>query len=206
MEILLASTNPHKIEEFNRLFLGSGIRVMGPGGSGPAPLNVPETGQTFLENAMLKALAYMEAYSIPALADDSGICVDALAGAPGVRSARFGPPYLDDAGRVTYLLDQMRDIPPPKRTAHYVCTLVLAGPSDEPIIATGMCYGEVAAEPHEGSTGFGYDPVFIVPSYGTTVSKLTPEQKDTVGHRGKAVRRLLHALRQKSPGTGTLKG
>jgi XTP/dITP diphosphohydrolase len=205
MVILLATTNLHKIEEFNRLFSGTDIRVVAPGGNGPAPLHVPETGQTFTENAMLKALAYVQAYSIPVMADDSGLCVDALAGAPGVRSARFGSPDLDDAGRVTYLLDQMKDITPPKRTAHYVCVLVLASPNDEPVIGAGMCYGELATQPRSGTTGFGYDPIFIVPTFGKTISELTPEQKDTVGHRGRAVGRLVSALRQKSLSTGTLK-
>jgi XTP/dITP diphosphohydrolase len=121
--------------------------------------------------------------------------VDALAGAPGVRSARFGPPELDDAGRTRYLLACLVDIPPPRRGAHYTCCLALARAEQPLLVVTGHCYGVISEHVVPGPTGFGYDPVFLLPSLGRTISQLTPEQKDAVGHRGRAVRALLRAIR-----------
>jgi XTP/dITP diphosphohydrolase len=205
MELLLATTNRHKVVEFQRLAIEVGIRLIVPGIDGPEPLAVSETGQTFLENARSKARAYLQAYRMPVLADDSGLCVDALAGAPGVHSARFGPRHLDDAGRVHYLLQQMSTISPPKRTAHYVCALALARPDVPAVFAEGMCYGEIASEPRGGDTGFGYDPVFVLPALGMAISELSPAQKDVLGHRGKALRRLLSSLSLEDWSQGTLK-
>ncbi len=194
MQLLLASTNLHKLQEFRRLFAGSDVDLVSPSDLGLAPVEVDEDGKTFEENALTKALAYYSAYRIATLADDSGICVDALAGAPGVRSARFGSPDLDDAGRVQYLLESLREVPARRRTAHYVCVLALIREGMEPLVRTGALYGYVEAAPAGGDTGFGYDPILYVPSLGRAVSQLTPAQKDAISHRGRAVYRLVASL------------
>ena len=194
MRVLLASNNSHKAVEFRRIFAGSPIDLVLPSDLGLAALDVPEHGDTFEANANTKALAYLQAYRMPVLADDSGICVDILAGAPGVRSARFGAPYLDDHGRLLYLLQCLEGIPMERRSAHYVCCLVLAQPDRASLVAEGNCYGLVETAPQPGATGFGYDPVFWLPSLGKVFSQVTPEAKDEVSHRGKAARRLLKML------------
>lgn len=167
---------------------------------------MPEPSRIFAANALAKAAAYLQAYRMPALADDSGICVDALAGAPGVRSARFGDPALDDAGRTRYLLACLGGVPERRRDAHYTCCLALARPDRAPLIVHGFCYGLIAAHVVAGPTGFGYDPVFLVPALGRTVSQLTPEQKDALSHRGKAARALLARLASERAASDTLEG
>lgn len=194
MRVLVATTNQHKAREFQRLFTGDILEVRTPAEWGLPPLTVEETGATFAANALTKARAYASAYRIPALADDSGIRVDALAGAPGVRSARFGRPDLDDEGRARYLLDCLKGISGCDRGAHYVCALALVVPGEDPLVVEGKWYGRVAEQYLEGGTGFGYDPVFLIPSLGEPVSRLTPAEKDALGHRGKAARRLMAAM------------
>lgn len=194
MRVVLASTNRHKVEEFQRLFVGARLEVRAPAGWDLAPLVIEEAGRTFAANAITKARAYCTAYNMPALADDSGIRVDVLAGAPGIRSARFGSPDLDDAGRARYLLTSLTGIEEARRGANYVCALALALPGEPPIVVEGRWYGRVGHEYLAGGTGFGYDPVFMASSMGMPVSRLTPVQKDELGHRGKATRRLLSAI------------
>jgi XTP/dITP diphosphohydrolase len=205
MLLLLASSNPHKAAEFRRMFQGTQIDVRLPSEIGVSALEVPEHGVTFLENATTKAEAYMQAYRMATLADDSGIRVDALAGAPGVQSARFGRPEFDDEGRVRYLLDCMQGIPDERRGAHYVCEIVIALPEPRLLSARGLWYGRVATEPSAGTTGFGYDPVFKIPSLNKSVAELTPQDKDASSHRGKAVRMLLAAFSAELRSAGTLK-
>jgi XTP/dITP diphosphohydrolase len=204
MNALFASTNHHKLGEFRRLFAYSGIEIRSAADLGLAALAVAETGHTFLDNAVIKAHAYLEAYRIPVLADDSGLCVDALAGAPGVRSHRFGPPSLDDAGRVDYLLSMLQNIDPPCRTAHYVCALVLLLPDGRAIEVEGACYGAITQEVQDGPTGFGYDPVFRPSGWDRTVARMTPEEKDALSHRGRATRRLQAAAMRMGVVSGTL--
>ncbi len=190
MRVLLASSNQHKVSEFRRLFSTGVLDVRPPEDWGFSRLEVAENGVTFAENALLKARAYSTAYNMPVLSDDSGICVDALAGAPGVRSARFGSAELGDEGRARYLLSCLSGIEEPRRGAHYVCVLALVLPDGEPLLVEGRWYGEVAGVYLEGGTGFGYDPVFLIPSLGLPVSRLSVEEKDRLGHRGKAARAL----------------
>jgi XTP/dITP diphosphohydrolase len=194
MRVVLATSNPHKVMEFRRLFTAGGLDIRPPEDWGLGALPVEENGRTFAENALAKAYAYCTAYNMPAIADDSGLRVDALAGAPGVRSARFGSPELDDEGRARYLLSCMKHIGDRKRSAHYVCTLALARPEDDPLVVGGKWYGSIGRDYVAGTTGFGYDPVFVVPWLGVTASCLVPAEKDRFGHRGKAVRRLLAVL------------
>ena len=204
MEIVLATTNKHKIVEYRRLFASSGLRVLTPDEAGAVPPAVTEDGATFLANAEKKARAFAGVVHSAVLADDSGISVDALGGAPGVRSARFGSPSLDDAGRMRYLLECLRDIPPGRRGAHYTCALVLALPDGSALTSEGKLYGEIALAPSAGTTGFGYDPIFLVPGAGRIVADMRPEEKDAVSHRGMAVRRLLNRMAQCQPCGGTL--
>ncbi len=204
MKVLLATSNRHKIAEYRRLFAGSDITVVTPDEVGVTPPAVAEDGATFGANAFKKARTLALAAAWPALADDSGISVDALAGAPGLRSARFGSPLLDDRGRVQYLLECVKDVPPGRRCAHYTCALALVLADGTSLTAQGRLYGEIAPEASSGTTGFGYDPIFIVPRTGRTVADMTPEAKDTISHRGNAVRRLLRYMEHRRSKLGTL--
>jgi XTP/dITP diphosphohydrolase len=150
-------------------------------------LHLPEeTGATFLENARIKAHAGAAGSGLPTLGEDSGICVDALGGAPGVLSARYAEG--DDAARWEKLLREMREVPPGRRTARYVCSTVLALPDGREESAEGTCEGEIALSPC-GTGGFGYDPVFLRPD-GRTMAELSPVEKDEISHRGRALRSL----------------
>ena len=191
-KVLIASNNSHKVEEFRRLLEGLPIHLVTPRDAG-LTLDVEETGETFEENARLKAHAFAHASGLPALADDSGIEVDALDGRPGVRSARYGGPGLDDPARTQLLLREMADVPDGKRTCRYRVVVVLAQPDGTERVAEGACKG-VVARTAAGSNGFGYDPIFHVPEFGRTIAQLSPEQKDAISHRGKAARAIARIL------------
>ena len=172
--------------EFKRLLAEAGVEAVGAKEAG-VEIVVEEDGATFLANAQKKARAYAEASALPVLADDSGLVVEALGGAPGVLSARFGGPGLDDAGRVRYLLQQMEGVA--ERSARYVCVLALARPGRPARdVFVGQCDGRIAREPR-GEGGFGYDPVFLVPD-GRTMAEVPPEEKDVLSHRGRAIREM----------------
>jgi XTP/dITP diphosphohydrolase len=153
-----------------------------------------ETGSTYRENALLKARVAACLTGELALGDDSGLEVDALGGRPGVHSARFGGPGLDDAGRWRLLLEALAAIPPPQRTARFRCVIAIAGPEGAEEVVEGVVEGTILASPR-GTGGFGYDPVFLVPALGRTLAELTPAEKSRVSHRGRAAaearRRLL---------------
>ena len=153
-------------------------------------VDVEETGATFEENAYLKAHAVMEASGLPAIADDSGLCVDALNGAPGVYSARYGGPELDDAGRYKLLLENMRG--QLDRRCKFVSAICCCFPNGDRVEARGECAGTLAYAP-KGADGFGYDPVFFVPGLKKTFAELSPEEKNAISHRGNA----LKAFREK---------
>ena len=190
--LLIASNNAHKVEEFRRLLAGLPIDLVTPRDIG-LEMEVEETGETFEDNARLKAQAFAKASGLPALADDSGIEVDALDGRPGVRSARFGGPGLDDAGRTRLLLREMAEVPDGRRSCRYRVVLVLADPEGGEEIVEGRCEG-VVARAIVGSNGFGYDPIFYVPEFGKTIAELEPAQKDAISHRGKATREMARIL------------
>ncbi|MEX2598440.1 MAG: RdgB/HAM1 family non-canonical purine NTP pyrophosphatase [Dehalococcoidia bacterium] len=191
--LLIASNNAHKVTEFQRLLGGSGYTLVTPRDIG-LELDVEETGRTFTANARLKALAFAQASGITAMADDSGIEADALGGRPGVLSARYGGPGLDDEGRVQLLLRELDGVPEPARTCRYKVVLVLMEPDGYHHLSTeGSCEGVVAPAP-SGSNGFGYDPVFYVPEYGKTVAEMSPDEKDAISHRGQATRAMALAL------------
>ena len=183
MRLVLASKNQKKLAEMNDILSHLGIQVCSEAEAG-VDVEVEETGTTFEENSLLKAKAVMEASGLPAIADDSGLCVDALSGAPGVYSARYGGPDLDDAGRYRLLLENMRGQSP--RTAKFVSVITCCFPNGDVLTARGECPGTIAFAPM-GEGGFGYDPVFFIPALKKTFAQLTSEEKNAVSHRGKAL-------------------
>ena len=183
MKFVLATHNPGKLKEMGAILARFGMEVVSPKDLGPT-VDVEETGTTFAENAMLKAKAICAAAKLPAIADDSGLCVDALNGGPGVYSARYGGEGLDDNGRYMLLLNSMRG--QPTRAAHFACAIACAFPNGDTLTAEGRCDGTIAFAPM-GEGGFGYDPVFFVPGLKKTFAQLTPEEKNAISHRGKAL-------------------
>ena len=183
MKFVLASKNPKKLVELRDILSAQGIEVVSEADVG-VDVEVEETGTTFYENACLKARAVMEATGLPAVADDSGLCVDALNGAPGVYSARYGGPELDDPGRCTLLLENMRGML--DRRCKFVSVVVCCFPNGELVTGQGECAGTLAYAPR-GDSGFGYDPIFFVPGLKKTFAQLTPEEKNAISHRGNAL-------------------
>ena len=189
-KFVLATHNPGKLKEMSDILARFGVEVVSPGDLG-ITVDVEETGTTFAENAMLKAKAICAAAKLPAIADDSGLCVDALNGAPGVYSARYGGEGLDDKGRYTLLLNNMRG--QTTRAAHFTCSIACAFPNGDTLTAEGRCDGTIAFAPM-GEGGFGYDPVFFVPEKAKTFGQLTAEEKSTISHRGKALKSFAEKL------------
>ncbi len=190
MKFVLATHNPGKIREMSAILGGLGVEVVSPADVG-ITVDVEETGTTFAENAMLKAKAICAAAGLPAIADDSGLCVDALNGGPGVYSARYGGEGLDDKGRYMLLLNSMRG--QTTRKAHFACAIACAFPNGDELTAQGQCDGAIAFAPM-GQGGFGYDPVFLVPELGKTFGQLSAEEKSAISHRGKALREFSEKL------------
>lgn len=182
-KFVLATNNPGKLREMAAILGELGVEVIGPRDLGIS-MEVEETGTTFAENAMLKAKAICEAAKLPAIADDSGLCVDALNGAPGVYSARYGGEGLDDKDRYMLLLQNLRG--QTTRAAHFACAIACAFPNGDELTAEGICPGTIAFAPM-GEGGFGYDPVFFVPEFRKTFGQLTAEEKNKISHRGKAL-------------------
>ena len=190
MKFVLATHNPGKIQEMQAILSQLGVEVVSPAELG-VDVDVEETGDTFAENAMLKAKAICAAAGLPAIADDSGLCVDALNGGPGVYSARYGGEGLDDAGRTALLLQNMRG--QTTRAAHFACAIACAFPNGDTLTAEGRCDGAIAFAPM-GQGGFGYDPVFLVPEKAKTFSQMTAEEKNEISHRGRALRTFSEKL------------
>lgn len=184
MRFVLATHNPGKLREMGEILKDFGIEVVSPRDLG-ITVDVEETGTTFAENALLKAKAICKEANLPAIADDSGLCVDALNGAPGVYSARYGGEGLDDKGRYMLLLSSLRGAP--TRAAHFTCAVACAFPNGDTLTAEGRCDGSIAYAPL-GEGGFGYDPVFLLPGTGKTFGQLTQEEKSAVSHRGRALK------------------
>lgn len=189
-KFVLATHNPGKLKEMSDILARFGVEVVSPGDLG-ITVDVEETGTTFAENAMLKAKAICAAAKLPAIADDSGLCVDALNGGPGVYSARYGGEGLDDKGRYMLLLNNMRG--QTTRAAHFTCSIACAFPNGDTLTAEGRCDGSIAFAPM-GEGGFGYDPVFFVPEKAKTFGQLTAEEKSTISHRGKALKSFAEKL------------
>ena len=187
MKFIMATNNAHKVVELSRILKPLGIDVVSAKEAGIVLDEVEETGTTFAENAFLKANAAFKKTGIASVADDSGLSVDALSGRPGVYSARYAGENATDADRYNKLLDEMKDIPDEKRSAHFTCAICCILPDGHKIEVEGVCNGKIAFEP-QGDGGFGYDPVFIC--NGKSYAQLTAEEKDALSHRGNALRKL----------------
>ena len=190
MKFVLATQNAGKVKEMSAILAQFDIEVISAKDAG-IHLDVEETGTTFAENAMLKAKAICEAANLPAIADDSGLCVDALNGGPGVYSARYGGEGLDDKGRYQLLLNNLRG--QSTRAAHFACAIACAFPNGETLTAEGRCNGTIAFAPM-GEGGFGYDPVFFVPEFRKTFGQLSAEEKGEISHRGRALKIFVENL------------
>lgn len=191
MKLLVATQNSGKVLEFRALLAPLDASVCFPSDIG-LHIEVPEDGDTYADNASQKALAYAHASRLLALADDSGLEVDALDGAPGVHSARYASGH--DADRVATLLAQLRGMPKEQRTARFRCVVVIASPNGEIHSAEGVCEGCITDRP-VGRGGFGYDPVFFLPEHNCTMAQLSLEEKNRISHRARAVEAALPILR-----------
>lgn len=187
-ELLIATTNAHKAQELAVLLPGLSIRTMA---DYPELEPAVEDGETFADNARKKAEHACARAGVPVLADDSGICVDALDGAPGVYSARYAEGT--DLTRYQKLLNAMAEVPPGKRGAHFACAMAFAVPGYETVIAEGRVDGAIDTAP-KGELGFGYDPIFIVESGSRTMAELSMEEKNAISHRARAVAAILPAI------------
>ena len=193
MKVVLASKNPHKLVEISAILKPLDVELVLESDLG-VDVEVEETGSTFEENSFLKANAVRKATGLPALADDSGIAVDALGGAPGVHSARYGDdPALDDWGRLLLLLKNTEQVPDGQRQAQFVSVITLVYPDGRVIQARGEAHGELLREAH-GEGGFGYDPIFYYPPAGKTFAELTAGEKNQVSHRAKALKLFYEKL------------
>lgn len=190
---VFASGNRGKIREIGELLGSAGITIIAQGELGIE--GAEETGLTFTENALLKARHAATQSGLPAIADDSGLVVEALGGRPGVHSARFAGDGASDAQNIAKLLDELRGVPEQERRAHFHCTIVLVAPGDEfePLVAEGDWQGLILPAP-SGQGGFGYDPVFFDPLSGKAAAQMTTQEKNAVSHRGKALQQLAAAL------------
>lgn len=195
MKVVLASKNPHKLVEIRKITEKFGMELVLESELG-IDIEVEETGTTFEENSLLKAEAVMKATELPALADDSGICVDALGGEPGIYSARYGfDPTLDDFGRLRLLLKNTEAVPDGKRQAQFVCVISFVTPEGKVIQARGEVHGELLRAP-AGAGGFGYDPIFYYPPFGKSLAEVSPEEKNSVSHRANALKVLYEKLKE----------
>lgn len=192
MELVLASNNQGKLREIGQILEPLGIAVKTAAQAGFSE-EVEETGDTFEANAKLKACTVAQALGLPALADDSGLAVEALGGAPGVYSARYAGPNASDADRSAKLLRELEKVPPENRAAAFVCVMACCLPSGQVLTAEGRLEGRIALQP-AGENGFGYDPVFELPERGCTVAQLSAEEKNAISHRGRALRKLAQNL------------
>ena len=190
MRFVLATANPGKIQEMREMLPNRDIQIVTRDDLG-IELVVDETGSTFRENALIKAKAICEVSGLPAIADDSGLIVDALDGGPGVNTSSFGGTELDGKQRYLYLIEQLSGVE--HRNAKFVCTIVCVFPDGEVLTAEGECSGYITREPR-GENGFGYDPVFCADGYNQTMAELEPEEKHRISHRGKALKEFAQAL------------
>lgn len=192
MKILLATRNAGKIAELGRILRPLGYDVIGTEEAPPFD-DLPETGATFASNAAVKAEHAAKATGLLSVADDSGLCVDALGGMPGILSARWAGTHGDDVANLRLVLAQLRDTPPGRRAAAFHCAAALAQPGESATIVHGVMRGEIVDSP-TGTGGFGYDPIFVPAGEMRSSAELTPAEKDAISHRGKAFRALAEVL------------
>ena len=197
MKVVLASKNKHKLVEISKILEKLDIQLVLQSELG-VDIDVEETGTTFEENSFQKAEAVMKATGLPALADDSGIAVDALNGEPGVYSARYGfDDTLDDWGRRLRLLKNTEHVPDGQRQAQFVCVITLVMPDGRSVQARGEVHGELLRQP-AGSGGFGYDPIFYYPPYGKTLAEVSADEKNLVSHRAKALKLFYEKMKEEA--------
>lgn len=195
MKVVLASKNPHKLVEISKITQQFDMELVLQSELG-VDIDVEETGSTFEENSFIKAEAVMKATGLPALADDSGIAVDALNGEPGIYSARYGfDERLDDWGRLQLLLKNTEHVPDGQRQAQFVCVITMVTPDGNVIQARGEVHGELLRAP-AGEGGFGYDPIFYYPPFGKSLAEVSSEEKNQVSHRANALRVFYQKLKE----------
>lgn len=188
MRLLIATHNAGKLREYAQLLAGFGAEVVNLHDIGLSHLDVDETGDTFKANALLKATTYARASGTMTIADDSGLAVDALGGAPGVYSARYGGEGLDDVGRRAHLLAQLVGVPDEARTARFVCVIALYNPLTGAFATCeGVCEGRILHQDSAGAGGFGYDKLFVPDGYTQSFAEMPAEQKNAISHRGRAM-------------------
>ena len=197
--LLLATTNRHKLAEYRTIFLDLPFRLLSLHDI-QLDIDPEETGTTFAENAELKARAYAQASGMLSLADDSGLEIDALGGAPGVYSARFAGKGTSYAERFRLIQQQLKGLPMEQRSARFRCSIALAEPSGYCRVVEGVIEGRIVDNPR-GNRGFGYDPIFLVPELGMTTAELSPDQKNSISHRGRAAQKARMLLANWPPTT-----
>jgi len=188
-KLLIATTNRGKAAEFRKLLAGLPLEVLGPEALGSPPPECPEKGSSFCENAKIKAAHWSRYSGLATLADDSGLVVDALDGAPGIFSARFAGEQATDKENLEHLLDLLQGVEESARGASFICCLALCRPEGDLITFQGSCRGRILSKP-QGRGGFGYDPVFYYPPLQRTFAQLSPEEKNVVSHRARALDKL----------------
>lgn len=194
-KFVIASNNAHKIDEFKRILSTLDIEVISAKEAGVDFSDVEETGTTFAENSEIKAMYAFEKCGLPCIADDSGLCVDALDGRPGIYSARYGGENSTDDEKIALLLTELKDVKKKDRTAHFNCSICCVLSKEDIITAEGKCEGFIGFE-KKGENGFGYDPVFYLEN-GKTFAELTAEEKDSYSHRGNALRKFYTLLKER---------
>lgn len=195
MKVVLASKNPHKLIEISKITEKFNMELVLQSELG-LDLEVEENGKTFEENSFIKANAVMQATGLPALADDSGIAVEALNGEPGIYSARYGfDDSLDDYGRMMLLLKNTEHVPDGQRQAKFVCVITMVTPEGKTIQARGEIHGQLTRAPR-GENGFGYDPIFFYPPAGCTTAELPPQEKNQISHRANALKGFYEKLKE----------
>ncbi len=192
MKIIIATHNKHKLTEMSRILSPMGYEVVTDKDIGITLTDAEETGETFLDNARIKAQSGCRESGLACIADDSGLCVDALGGEPGVFSARYSGVHGDDEGNNRKLLEKLKAVPLDKRTAHFACCICVSFPDGSEITAEGKCEGYIGFE-KKGENGFGYDPIFMVGD--RSLAEMTAEEKDGISHRGNALKELQKILK-----------
>lgn len=191
VQLVLATRNAKKLAELDRLLASAGldVEILGSDAFSDLP-EIEETGSTFAENSLIKARAVAAHTGLIAIADDSGLCVDALDGQPGIYSARWAGPGATDESNLDLVLEQIRDVEPAQRTAHFACAAALVLPSGEEYVVHGQVNGVLLTQ-RRGEGGFGYDPIFLPDGFDATTAEMTSDQKDAISHRGQAMRALV---------------
>ncbi len=193
MNFVLASRNKHKAQEIESI-LGSDFSIITMDETAAKGMEIIEDGETFEENALIKARAVAKATNLPTIADDSGICIDALKGAPGVHTARFAGDNATDDENIDKLLKSLENVPENERGAYFACCIAVVFPSGEEKIFFGKCEGRILNE-RQGENGFGYDPVFFVPEYNCSMAQLPAKTKNSISHRSRALSAMVKGLK-----------